>query len=172
MIEAIQVERIFNRTFKEFNTQLRGGAKEPFYSAAGGPSQSNLISYRHDYTASALHEVSHWCLAGKSRRKLDDFGYWYIGDRSGSEQLAFEQVEARPQALEWIFSIAAGLPFRVSVDACYRVADAAFKQQVQLAVELMRADLPARGHMMARALAQVSHQHDFLNSQHFEQLPL
>lgn len=172
MIEAIHVERIFNRTFKNFNTQLRGGAEEPFYRAAGGSSHSNLILYRQNYTASALHEVSHWCLAGKSRRKLDDFGYWYLAVRSGSQQLAFEQVEARPQALEWIFSIAAGLPFRVSVDDCNRVAEASFKQQVQLAVELMRLRLPARGLMMARALAQESSQNDFLHSQYFEQLPL
>jgi elongation factor P hydroxylase len=172
MIEATHVEKIFNQAFRNFNTQLRGGANEPIYRAASGPSYPNLIWYRHDYTASALHEVSHWCLAGKSRRKIDDFGYWYIADRSSSEQLAFEQVEARPQALEWILSIAAGLPFRVSVDDCYRVADAAFKQQVQLAVERMRADLPVRGRIMALALANVSKQHDFLNSQHFERLPL
>lgn len=172
MIEAIHVERIFNRTFKDFNTLLKGGAEEPFYRADGKRNRPNLIFYRQDYTASALHEVSHWCIASKSRRRLDDFGYWYIAERNAAQQLAFEQVEVRPQALEWIFSVAAGLSFRVSVDDCDRIADATFKQQVQLTAGLMRADLPVRGRMMACALAQVSNQYDFLNSHHFEQLPL
>jgi elongation factor P hydroxylase len=58
-----------------------------------------------DYLASALHEVAHWCLAGVERRKLEDYGYWYSPDgRSRGEQSAFENVEARPQALEWILS--------------------------------------------------------------------
>jgi len=31
-------------------------------------------------------------------------------------QCEFERLEARPQALEWIFSTACGLPFRPSLD--------------------------------------------------------
>ena len=46
-----------------------------------------------------------------------DYGYWYKPDgRDELEQAEFERVEARPQAIEWAFSLAAGSPFRVSVD--------------------------------------------------------
>jgi elongation factor P hydroxylase len=46
-----------------------------------------------------------------------DFGYWYCPDgRSAPQQRAFEQVEVKPQALEWIFSVASGRRFRVSAD--------------------------------------------------------
>ncbi len=35
---------------------------------------------RTDFFASALHEISHWCVAGKARREQVDFGYWYCPD--------------------------------------------------------------------------------------------
>jgi elongation factor P hydroxylase len=75
------------------------------------------LYYRSDYFASALHEVAHWCIAGERRRQLADFGYWYAPDgRSPQQQSAFEAVEAKPQALEWLFSLACGYRFRISVD--------------------------------------------------------
>ena len=172
MIEAAQVEMIFDRTFTDFSTQLKGGAGEPSYQAGQGKGQPNLIYYREDYTASALHEVSHWCLAGTLRRRLHDFGYWYIADRNSVQQRAFEQVEARPQALEWIFSMAAGLPFRVSVDNCRIVTGMQFKEQIRQAAAALRLRLPTRAGLMADALAEVSGHTHFLNSQHFERLPL
>jgi hypothetical protein len=172
MIKAAHVETIFNATFTRFNTQLKGGALEPVYRARQDEGLPDLIYYREDYTASALHEVSHWCLAGKARRRLDDFGYWYIADRDGRQQQDFELVETRPQALEWIFSKAAGLPFRVSVDNCKMVTSASFKKQVQDAVEALRLSLPSRAGLMAAALAELSGERHYLNSQNFEQLPL
>ena len=171
-MESAHVEMIFDSIFTDFSTQLKGGAGEPFYQAGQGEGQPNLIYYREDYTASALHEVSHWCLAGRPRRKLDDFGFWYVAHRNGEQQRAFEQVEARPQALEWIFSIAAGLPFRVSVDNCRIVTSTQFKKQIQHAVAALRLRLPTRAGLMADALAEATGHTHFLNSQHFEQLPL
>ncbi|MEM0911074.1 MAG: elongation factor P hydroxylase, partial [Pseudomonadota bacterium] len=42
---------------------------------------------------------------------------WYSpDDRDKSEQLLFEKVEVKPQALEHLFSRACGIAFRVSVD--------------------------------------------------------
>jgi|GEM_PF-301694 len=79
--------------------------------------QANLIFFNRDYLASALHEVSHWCIAGDARRRLVDYGYWYTPDNRNAEQQAqFEQVEIKPQALEWAFSIACGKQFKVSCD--------------------------------------------------------
>ena len=112
------IEVAFHRVFLQaFNTRLQGGAEEPEYVPAGRPDLPHRILYRSDYAASALHEVAHWCVAGEARRQLPDFGYWYAPDgRSAKQQREFERVESRPQALEWIFSYAAGRRFRVSAD--------------------------------------------------------
>ncbi|MBX2901880.1 MAG: elongation factor P hydroxylase, partial [Cyclobacteriaceae bacterium] len=46
-----------------------------------------------------------------------DFGYWYVPDgRNVDQQLLFQRVEVKPQAMEWILSVAASHPFRLSVD--------------------------------------------------------
>ena len=64
-----------------------------------------------------LVEQAHWCIAGKSRRLLRDYGYWYVPDgRNASQQFEFERVEVKPQALEWLFSTACGIQFKVSAD--------------------------------------------------------
>ena len=111
------LERLFAETFAaEFDTRLQGGAEEPFFETAK-PGQAAIIHYRHDYFASALHEVAHWCVAGTSRREKDDYGYWYAADgRSVEQQALFEQHEIRPQAIEWVFNQACGRAFSVSAD--------------------------------------------------------
>lgn len=93
-----------------------GGFDEPEY-IPGNASQPASIRYRFDYVQSALHEVAHWCVAGEARRKLHDYGYWYAPDgRNAAQQAKFYEVESRPQALEWLFSSAAGISFRPSLD--------------------------------------------------------
>ncbi|MEA7548766.1 elongation factor P hydroxylase, partial [Salmonella enterica subsp. enterica serovar Anatum] len=43
------------------------------------------------------YEISHWCIAGKARRELVDFGYWYCPDgRDAQTQSQFEDVEVKP----------------------------------------------------------------------------
>ena len=115
---ADTLERLFARCFADsHSTRLRGGAAEPLYKPAASGNGEHTIYYREDYFASALHEVAHWCIAGPERRKQLDFGYWYTPDgRSPEQQQAFERVEYKPQALEWLFSLACGYPFTVSVD--------------------------------------------------------
>lgn len=110
--------RLFNATFEAAeNTVLVRGGEEPLYLPADGENPRHRILFAHGFFASALHEIAHWCIAGRRRRELVDYGYWYQPDgRDVAEQAAFEAVEARPQALEWAFSIACGAPFRVSVD--------------------------------------------------------
>lgn len=114
-----RLETVFHRCFRQdFHTTLEGGGAEPLYLASPDPARSpHRIVYREDYFASALHEIAHWCLAGARRRSLDDYGYWYAPDgRSPEQQRAFEAAEARPQALEWIFSDACGHAFHLSAD--------------------------------------------------------
>lgn len=99
------------------NTRLVAGGEEPIYLPAGPEHPESRLVFRHDYVSSALHEIAHWCIAGAARRRLVDYGYWYRPDgRDAACQREFERLEARPQALEWIFHEACGLRFRPSVD--------------------------------------------------------
>ncbi|MEP4147967.1 MAG: elongation factor P hydroxylase [Halioglobus sp.] len=116
--ECFRLEEVFNRCFADSqNTRLVGGAAEPLFQPAAADQMINLLFFREDYFASALHEIAHWCIAGLERRKQLDFGYWYAPEgRSENEQKTFEAVEVKPQALEWFFSMACNYPFRISVD--------------------------------------------------------
>ncbi len=107
-------DALFSRTE---NTRLVAGGEEPVYLPADASCAYHRIVFTRDYFASALHEVAHWCIAGSERRQRLDYGYWYAPDgRDAARQRAFEQVEVRPQALEWLFANACGARFRVSVD--------------------------------------------------------
>lgn len=117
MIKAQKLIDVFNGCFlSEYNTQLVGGADEPLYVPANNSSPA-ILYFRFDYASSALHEISHWCLAGHERRLLEDYGYWYIPDsRNELSQQEFEKVEVKPQAVECILHWCAGMLFRVSAD--------------------------------------------------------
>lgn len=110
--------RLFARCFAaSCNTRLVGGGAEPIYLPADEQEPMHRIIFTLDYFRSALHEIAHWCVAGEERRRLVDYGYWYAADgRSAEQQAAFERVEVKPQALEWLFCEATGHRFRVSLD--------------------------------------------------------
>jgi elongation factor P hydroxylase len=109
---------LFNRLFKDrCHTELVRGGDEPIYLPADADHPRHRIIFAHGYFASALHEISHWCIAGSKRRLLEDFGYWYRPDgRSAEQQAEFEWVEVKPQALEWMLARACGFQFRISCD--------------------------------------------------------
>ena len=109
---------LFNQCFLEqYNTRLVRGGEEPVYLPAGDGRTHHELHFAHGFYRSALHESAHWLIAGEARRQQVDFGYWYEPDgRTVQQQSLFEQVEVKPQALEWILSQAAGVQFRVSVD--------------------------------------------------------
>lgn len=95
---------------------IEGGAEEPFYAAAKGNAGATIY-FRSNYPRSLLHEISHYCLAGDRRRKLDDFGYWYSPcGRTLEEQQRFELAEARPQGLEKVMCELLGIKFSPSLD--------------------------------------------------------
>jgi len=118
LLAAHDIERVFNGLFADsMNTVLIGGAVEPYYRPADDEDSRHRIFYREDFVASSLHEISHWLVAGAERRLLPDWGYWYAPDgRNAAQQEEFEQAEVKPQALEWLLSIACGICFRVSLD--------------------------------------------------------
>ena len=65
-LDAHQVMGLFNQEFAESDTtELIGGAAEPYYQ----PGSPHGIYFRADYVRSALHEVAHWCVAGRRRRR-------------------------------------------------------------------------------------------------------
>ncbi len=116
-MQSSTICELFRKCFQEkFRTEIIGGASEPFYRPAANVDDLNMVYFRADYASSALHEIAHWCIAGAHRRQQADYGYWYFDDRNLEAQLAFEQSEARPQALEWIFNEASCNQFRVSCD--------------------------------------------------------
>ena len=106
----------FNHLFAHHHVVLVRGNDEPEYIPTRDQAPAR-IQFAHGFFNSALHEISHWCIAGRQRRTLPDLGYWYAPDgRSREQQALFEQVEIKPQALEWLLARACNRPFRVSLD--------------------------------------------------------
>ncbi|QLB13030.1 hypothetical protein EV697_102288 [Bisgaardia hudsonensis] len=149
---------IFDQCFeKEFNTKLIKGGDEPIYLPANEERPYHAIYFAHGFYSSALHEISHWLIAGEARRKLEDFGYWYEPDgRTEEKQREFEQVEVKPQALEWILATAAGFRYFASSDNLNGgVGDTQpFKQAVYEQVKFYAKNgLPKRAETLRQALA-------------------
>ncbi|WP_394203154.1 elongation factor P hydroxylase [Marinagarivorans algicola] len=150
--------------FDKFNTKLVKGQYEPIYIPAGSvvdeyPRQNwHQILFAHGFFRSALHEVAHWLVAGAARRHQVDYGYWYQADgRTASEQAIFEQVEVKPQAIEWVLTQACGHAFSVSVDNLEGEATdpLPFKRAVyQQVLALQSTGLNARAERFRWALAQ------------------
>lgn len=117
--EAQQVDWLilhFNYWFSHLNVTLIKGDFEPEYFPATSTTSAR-IQFAHGFFNSALHEISHWSIAGEKRRLLPDLGYWYAPDgRTQEQQALFEQVEVKPQAIEWLFATAFSRQFRVSLD--------------------------------------------------------
>ena len=152
---AESVVATFNRLFQvPEETVLVGGASEPFYL----PGQPNQVFFRADYVRSALHEVAHWCVAGRCRRGLPDYGYWYTPDgRSAERQAAFFSVEAKPQAIESLFCDALNVAFAPSVDnlvhASSDLALRTFEERIELwRARLLSGALPRRASRLIAAL--------------------
>ena len=116
--DVFDLIRIFNQCFEDtYQTQLVKGGDEPLYVPKSPDYPYHRIFFARGYFSSGLHEIAHWLIAGQARREQADYGYWYIPDgRSESEQKAFEKVEIKPQALEWILADACAYPYQVSID--------------------------------------------------------
>ena len=156
------IDALNERVLVHFNTRLVGGYTEPFYKAATKHEDAEL-RFTRDYVRSALHELAHWCVAGRERRQQDDYGYWYEPDgRSEAQQRLFFQAEIRPQAIEKHFCDALGIPFSVSVDNL-GTAPLAGVEDFSRAVEQCHADyalhgLPARASRIRDYLLQWKYQ--------------
>jgi len=149
---------LFNTLFrKSRGTELVRGDNEPEYLPVGVAGFYAQVIFAHGYFASALHEISHWCIAGEQRRQLPDYGYWYCPDgRTPEQQQAFERVEVKPQALEWLFSVACGSRFHISVDNLDgggAIDEAGFRRRVyQQACKYLDEGLPVRAGQFLDAL--------------------
>lgn len=150
---------IFNDCFfQSHHTKLVKGADEPVYIPANHSQPYHAILFAHGYFSSALHECAHWFIASPTRRKLEDYGYWYVPDgRSLAQQKAFQLVEIKPQAIEWILSVATGYKFEFSLDNLSgKIADCEeFKKAIYLQVLIyMKQGLPERAKQYHQALSQ------------------
>lgn len=162
---------LFNETFyPRYNTRLELGGDEPVYLPADEQVPFHRIIFARGFYASALHEIAHWCVAGPERRLLEDFGYWYQPDgRSAEQQAAFEQVEIRPQAYEWILAQSAGFTFRVSCDNLsgdFEPDRLAFMRKVHAEVlTILHQGLPPRVRLLSEALRRFYHTPELDSSQ-------
>ena len=152
---------LFNACFKnKINTELVRGGEEPIYLPRTQYYPYDRVVFARGYYASALHEIAHWCIAGEERRKLVDFGYWYNPDgRTEEQQSAFQQVEVKPQALEWILSRSTGIRFNVSLDNLHgdltaeAQAASTFKDNIYSQVQAyMQEGLPVRAQQLTTKL--------------------
>ncbi|MFW6346646.1 MAG: elongation factor P hydroxylase, partial [Halomonas sp.] len=101
-----EIIALFDGLFAErYRTRLVRGGDEPLYLPADDETPFHRVIFARGFFTSALHEISHWCIAGARRRRLADYGYWYLPDgRDAAQQRDFEAVEVAPQALERLFS--------------------------------------------------------------------
>ncbi|MEC5343624.1 elongation factor P hydroxylase [Brenneria populi] len=158
-----QLIDIFNHCFSdEYNTRLVKGEDEPIYLPADDRVPYHRIIFAHGFYASALHEISHWCIAGERRRLQVDFGYWYCPDgRDAMTQSQFESVEVKPQAFDWLFCAAADFPFNVSCDNLNGDIEPdriAFQRRVHAQVMLyLEQGIPARPARFIHALRAFYH---------------
>lgn len=148
---------IFNSCFlKKYQTQLVKGGDEPIYIPANDHQPLHTIFFAYGYFSSALHECSHWLIAGKERRQRIDFGYWYEPDgRTPEQQKQFQLAEVKPQAMEWLFSMATRYQFQFSVDNLNGEATETdeFKQAVyQQVLRYCEQGLPSRAQRFFDAL--------------------
>lgn len=160
--------RLFDGLFADSEkTRLIRGEGEPEYLPADADCAYHRVIFAHGFYESALHEISHWCIAGKARRQLPDFGYWYEPDgRTAEQQRLFEQVEVKPQALEWILSVACGRRFRISADNLsgndpdQDSGEQAFRDAVSRQVQTyLQRGLPPRAEMLKQALLDYYQRH-------------
>lgn len=158
-------------------TRLVGHASEPLYVPAGKDSCVHTIYYVGERVASALHEISHWCIAGQKRRQKIDYGYWYEppgnSGRKVGQQQAFQNVEIKPQALEWIFSSALKKKFFVSADnfaSCNLGQSLHFKTAIRdQALSFISDGMPKRSNLFLSSIIDAWHTESYF-TQFWEQV--
>ena len=154
-----EIARLFNSTFEvEYGVVMSGGYSEPLYLPGEqlGEGKSH-VRYTYDHASSALHEASHWCMAGRARRKLVDYGYFYDPPpRSEVTQRRFEYFELDAQALEYLLSRSADIPFHVSLDDVGTTLEAAYLFRCRVerrARDWLMSGLPPRAALFMNRLA-------------------
>lgn len=168
--------QLFDQLFyTSTNTRLISGDDEPVYLPADEAVSFNRLVFAHGFFESALHEISHWCLAGSERRKQVDFGYWYVPDgRTEAQQRAFEQVEVKPQAVEWLLSEACGRRFHISTDnldgdpEAVEAGRCAFAHRVHTQAHIyLRDGLPPRAELLKAAFLEFYQRQGVFSEQMF-----
>ncbi len=163
-LSASSIVAVFNECFAAHGdpavrARLVRGGDEPLYRPATRWRPWAEVVYARDLAASSLHEAAHWLRAGRDRRCLVDYGYWYEPDgRDDDAQARFEQAEVEIQAIEWILAQCAGVRFHISADNLRSPEpSAAFRDAIGTAVQRrLQAPLGGRLAVFARALSAAS----------------
>jgi elongation factor P hydroxylase len=158
-VKEVVVAAFHRQFFLTEKTLILEGGREPLYLPSTPWFPFHRLVFLGQSPQSALHEISHWCIAGKSRRQKIDYGYWYAAEgRNQAEQDAFLELERLPQAIESLFYQALGLHFQVSLDNFSRFArleELSFEREVlRVANKLhsQQALLPPRAQLFLQAL--------------------
>ena len=145
-----QIRAVFDGCFAaeqavpEDRARLVRGGPEPFYVPSHAHDPVAQVVYARDLAPSALHEIAHWLCAGKARRCLSDYGYWYVPDgRNAEEQARFEALEPPVQGTECLLALACGVHFRLSADNLSNPEPSANFRTAVLAQALERLQSPA-----------------------------
>ena len=163
-LSAMEISSVFNACFalpQQTATRMLRGGDEPLYVPAHGLQREAHVVYARDLAQSCLHEAAHWLYAGRQRRHMSDYGYWYEPDgRDAVAQARFEEHEIGIQAREWLLSLAADTQFRVSADNLQSpVPSERFCEAILRAtVSLMQAERSKRFECFFTALCQRTHQ--------------
>ncbi len=145
--ETKQLISLFNNTFEEqYNVILLSDSDEPDYRPCNSDCATNVINFANGYINSALHEIAHWVIAGESRRKLADYGYWYEEDgRDSQQQMLFQQLEIFPQAVEKAFCEAMSRQFNASIDNLLSPSNSVQRAQFEADIESKKKQLEIEG---------------------------
>ncbi len=165
---------IFNNLFAEkYNTRLERGESKAVYLPADEIVPYHRLIFAQDVYSSALHEIAHWCIAGKERRQVVGFGYHNQHEGLAMQQQAFKKAEVKPQALEWILSKACQHSFRASMDdqtvekcEIRSFKDAIFKQVICYCHQ----GLPKRAGVFRKALCECYKSPCLLRMEQFSKL--
>lgn len=163
-LDAPAICAVFDRCFADdpdgdTRARMVRGGDEPIFLPANRRDPVATVVYARGLAPSCLHEAAHWLRAGRERRRLVDYGYWYLPDgRDADAQAEFETLEAEVQGLEWILSDAAGVTFRVSCDNLVRPDPSpAFCTAIASAARRRLAEgLPRRAQRLVAALRAAS----------------
>jgi elongation factor P hydroxylase len=164
---------LFNSEFKDTEaTMIAESPDEPIYLPADEINPLNRILYTKDSYTSVLHEISHWCIAGAERRKKVDYGYWYKPESQTPEEAElYKKFESKTHGIEWIFCMAAGVPFHIipnNVAAGFEISQDLKEGVYAATLNYLNHGLPVHAEQFKKSLLKHYQRESFFNISLFQ----